>query len=178
LLLLLLATNCAAAEEVDVGADGSSAARTRAADHDDDGVVADVAQRLHRDGEGAFTEKEAEEVAALLSALGEGEETTKLVREMTQGSGVEHFSNLAGNGGGTSKRQVALSLYASYKVMKVVDEIFTAEPEQAFVELVKEGLVDAKLVDTYADDPKKLEDDTKRALLFKFVALAAVGGYL
>lgn len=162
----------------------SSAAQQQNVEVGQDGVpIADewgIASRLMKESQGGLTEKQAVEMATFIEAIAEDKEARNLIQSLKEGSGRESLRQLQSDGSATGQ-QMVLSMFASYKVMRVVDEIFNAdevEPEQAFLELVKEGLIDEKTLETYRDKPEQLERDTKQAVQFKFIALGAASGYL
>jgi len=164
-----------AARELEVGTDGLPKSS-------DEGGDRDLERRLVADSDGALTEQQYRELASYLQKLSKSKDTARLVKQMREGSGKKAFENFAANDGTKGRhekaKQLVLSMHASLKVIKVVDEIFSVRPEEALGDLIKEGLVDAEMLKKYEDDPENLEPDIKRAVQFKFVAVSAAGGYL
>ena len=61
--------------------------------------------------------------------------------------------------------------------MKMLDVLFK-DPVKAVDAFEAEGLLPPEHLEKYKKDPSLLEDDTRKALYFRFVSLAVVGGYL
>lgn len=61
--------------------------------------------------------------------------------------------------------------------MKVMDVLFK-DPVKALEAMEAEKMIPEQHLENYRKDPSLLEDDTRKALYFRFISLAVVGEFL
>lgn len=75
------------------------------------------------------------------------------------------------------EEEILNALKVTMDEMQMLDVLFK-DKERALREMEKEGMIPEEHLKKYRKDPNLLEEDTRRALYFRFVTLAVVGGYL
>lgn len=75
------------------------------------------------------------------------------------------------------EEQILNELKIAMDEMQMLDVLFK-DKERALGLMEEEGMIPKEHLKKYKKDPNLLEEDTRRALYFRFVSLAVVGGYL
>ncbi len=120
----------------------------------------------------SLTEQDAHDIAALIEAAGEDPETIKLIAALKEENqeDIDELQKLP-------EEEILEGLKVTLDEMKVLDVLF-ADPEKALEAMIAENLIPEEHLAKYQEKPSLLEEDTRKALYFRFVSLAVVGGYL
>lgn len=153
------------AQEAEVGVDGETQVP-------DDAPSRALVQTLlqHK----VLSEQQAVDVATLIEGAHQDPETALLLRRMKEGSGEATFDDFAAE---MSPLHIVQGLAQALEELQMLDYLF-ADPERAFREMEKDGMIPKNKVSEYKKNPALLEEDTRKHLYFSFVSLAAAGGYL
>lgn len=119
-----------------------------------------------------MTEQDAIDIAALVEAAGEDPETIKLIAALKD-ENADEIAELKK----MPEIEILNGMKEALDEMKVLDIIFK-DPVKALEAMIAENLIPAEHLEKYKKEPKLLEDDTRKALYFRFVSLAVVGGFL
>jgi hypothetical protein len=119
--------------------------------------------------------QDAVDLAALLDAVTQDPETKKMVENLQSTNGrketLEAFSD------SLTQQQMVDALKQTMDDLKALEYLFQ-DPDRAFAEMYKDGMVPQKQVKFYKENPRQLEEDTRKGLYFSFVSLAVAGGFL
>jgi hypothetical protein len=119
--------------------------------------------------------QDAVDLAALLDAVTKDPRTKEMVSNLQGAKGrkesLEAFSD------SLTQQQVVEALQQTMDELKALEYLFV-DPDRAFVEMQKDGLIPEKQVKFYKENPRQLEEDTRQGLYFSFVSLAVAGGFL
>lgn len=121
-------------------------------------------------------EEYATEIATLIDGVRADADSNVMIAMMRKDKG-EALQALAND---LSPKEVVIALKETIDELKAIEYLF-ADPERAFVEMEKEGLLnllDKKKLSIYKKDPSILESDTRKGAYFTFVSLAIVGGFV
>ena len=158
--------------------------------HDDDKVVQDLVHKaqeatakmdpvllatLQERGGAKLKEQDTINVAHMIQTARADPETKLLLESMRLGSGKAAYDDFQKQN--LSPAQIVEGLAVAVEEIKMLEFLFQ-DPQRAFVEMSKEGMIEKRMLKTYEKDPALLEEDTRKGLYFTFVALAAAGGYL
>ncbi len=119
-----------------------------------------------------LTEQDAINIGAVIKAAGEDPETIKMITKLKaeNTSELDELRNF-------SEEEILEALKVAMNEMQMVDYLFQ-DKERALQEMEKEGMIPQAHLKKYKKDPSLLEEDTRKALYFRFISLATVGGYL
>ncbi|GFH49102.1 hypothetical protein CTEN210_05578 [Chaetoceros tenuissimus] len=119
-----------------------------------------------------LTEQDAVDIAGLIEAAGQDPETIKLIAALKEenAADIEELKKLP-------EVDILHGMKGALDEMKMLDVLFK-DPVKAVDAFEAEGLLPPEHLEKYKKDPALLEDDTRKALYFRFVSLAVVGGYL
>lgn len=119
--------------------------------------------------------QDAVDLAALLDAVTRDPETKKMVENLQSAKGrketLEAFS------GSLTQQQVVEALKQTMDDLKGLEYLFH-DPDRAYLEMEKDGMVPERQAKFYKENPRQLEEDTRKGLYFSFVSLAVSGGFL
>lgn len=119
-----------------------------------------------------LTEQDAHDIAAVIRAAGEDPQTIQMIARLKD-ENSEHLDELRE----TSGEDILNELKMALDELKMVDYLFQ-DKERAVKEMEKEGMIPPKHLKKYKKDPSLLEEDTRKAIYFRFVSLAVIGEYL
>lgn len=119
-----------------------------------------------------LTEQDALDIRAVIEAAGEDPETIKLIAALKEENAEElmELKNLP-------KEEIMHGLKMTLDEMKVLDFLFQ-DPVKALEAMEAENLIPPDHLPKYKSNPALLEEDTRKALYFRFVSLCVVGDYL
>lgn len=120
----------------------------------------------------SLTEQDAQDISALIQAAGEDPDTIKLIAAMKD-ENAEDIAELKK----LPMEEILEGLKMTLDEMKVMDVVFQ-DPVKAFEAMEEEKMIPEEHLETYRKDPKLLEDDTRKALYFRFISLAVVGDFM
>lgn len=127
-----------------------------------------------RSSHAGLSEQDALDIAELITAIREDPESMKLLDEMRNGAAQKDFEEMKKT---LDDKEIIQYMVKTLDEMKATEVLF-ANRESAFEEMKKEGMIPAHRIELYAQNPKLLEDDTRKGLFFSMLSLAAAGGYL
>lgn len=119
-----------------------------------------------------LTEQDAHDIRAVIEAAGEDPQTIQMIARLKD-ENVDELDELRK----LPIEEVMNGLKSSLDEMKMLDILFE-DPERALMLMEEEGLLPKEHVKKYKKDPQLLEEDTRKALYFRFISLAVVSGYL
>lgn len=119
-----------------------------------------------------LTEQDAIDIRGLIDAAGQDPETIKLVAALKD-ENSEDIAELRK----LPEEDILNGLKEALDEMKVLDFLFK-DPVKALEAMEAENLIPSEHLKKYKKEPGLLEEDTRKALYFRFVSLAVVGGYL
>lgn len=119
-----------------------------------------------------LTEQDAIDIRAVIEAAGEDPETIKLIAALKE-ENAEELVELRK----LPMEEIMHGLKMTLDEMKVLDFLFQ-DPVKALEAMEAENLIPADHLAKYKANPALLEEDTRKALYFRFVSLSVVGGYL
>lgn len=119
-----------------------------------------------------LTEQDALDIRSVIEAAGEDPDTIKLVASLKEENAaeLEELKN-------TPVEEILHGLKMTLDEMKILDYLFQ-DPVKALEAMEAENLIPAEHLPKYKANPALLEEDTRRALYFRFISLCVVGGYL
>lgn len=135
-------------------------------------VYALLASRLQADWK-ELPDQDALDIAAVLHQAKLDEETTWLIKKMKDDDN-QIYQDFAAD---TTPQETVKSLQTALHELRAMDVLFR-DPERAFQELQKEGLIPPDKVKMYEKDKELLEADFRKQMYFMLVSYAAAGGYL
>ena len=142
---------------------------------DADGKIDAKYESLARDLQSVapIAQEDALHIVILIDAAKNDPETVSLVARMRseEGDALKEMSKRS------STIEIVQGLKSGLEELKAIEILFT-NPDRAVIEMEKEGLIDKKRLDFYKKNPEALADDTRKAVYFSFVSIAAAGGYL
>ncbi|KAG7348154.1 hypothetical protein IV203_016859 [Nitzschia inconspicua] len=113
--------------------------------------------------------QDAVDLAALLDAVTRDPGTKAMVENLQGAKGrqetLEAFSD------SLTQQQVVEALHQTMDELKALEYLFV-DPEKAFIEMQKDGLVPEQKAKFYKENPRQLEEDMRQGLYFSFVSLA------
>jgi hypothetical protein len=119
--------------------------------------------------------QDAVDLSVLLDAVTQDPETKSMVENLQSTKGrketLEAFSD------SLTQQQLVDALKHTMDDLKAVEYLFQ-NPDRAFAEMHKDGMVPEERVSYYRKNPRQLEEDTRKGLYFSFVSLAVAGGFL
>jgi hypothetical protein len=121
-----------------------------------------------------LSEQDALDIAEMIIAMRGDPESMKLLDEMKSGVVKKDLDELKKT---MDEKEIIEHMVRTLYEMKATEILF-ADPQRAFEEMKKEGMIPAHQIDLYAQNPKLLEDDTRKGLFFSMLSLATAGGYL
>lgn len=127
-----------------------------------------------RSSHSGLSEQDALDIAEVITAIKGDPESMKLLDEMRTGEVKKDFEELKRT---LDEKEIIQYMVKTLDELKATEILF-ANPERAFEEMKKEGMIPDHRIDLYAQNPKLLEDDTRKGLFFSMLSLAAAGGYL
>ena len=113
-------------------------------------------------------------IATIIEHAKSDPETSLLIRRLKEGGGNENMEALRQD---LTPNQVIESLAGALSEMNAVEILFQ-DPDRAFKEMDKDGLVPPERKSFYKKNPQELADDVRRKLYFTFVSAAVAGGFL
>lgn len=119
-----------------------------------------------------LTEQDALDIRAVIEAAGEDPETIKLISALKD-ENAEELKELKK----LPEEEIMHGLKMTLDEMKVLDFLFQ-DPVKALEAMEAENLIPPDHLPKYKANPALLEEDTRKALYFRFVSLCVVGGYL
>ena len=119
-----------------------------------------------------LTEQDALDMRAIIQAAGEDPETIKLVAALKDENGdeINELRKLPAE-------EILNGMKEALDEMKMVDLVFE-DPVKALEAMEAEAMIPEEHLAAYRKNPQLLEDDTRKALYFRFVSLAVVGEFL
>jgi hypothetical protein len=119
-----------------------------------------------------LTEQDAVDMRAIIQAAGEDPETIKLVAALKDENGdeINELRKLPAE-------EILNGMKEALDEMKMVDLVFE-DPVKALEAMEAEAMIPEEHLEAYRKNPQLLEDDTRKALYFRFVSLAVVGEFL
>mmetsp|Transcript_4907 Transcript_4907/g.9773 ORF Transcript_4907/g.9773 Transcript_4907/m.9773 type:complete len:178 (+) Transcript_4907:165-698(+) len=133
-----------------------------------------LAAKLKSDWDG-LPEQDAVDIAAILQKAKLDPETTWLIKKMKEEDGSEVYRDFAADI--TSPQETVQALQVALRELKALEILFQ-DPERAFQELRKEGLIPPDKIKMYEKNKGLLEEDFRKQMYFMLVSYAAAGGYL
>lgn len=119
-----------------------------------------------------LTEQDAHDIAALVKAAGEDPQTIQMIARLKD-ENADELTELRQHG----EEDILNGLKTAIDELKMIDYLFQ-DKEKALKEMEKENLIPPEHLERYKKQPELLEEDTRKALYFRFVSLAVVGEYL
>lgn len=119
-----------------------------------------------------LTEQDAHDIRAVIQAAGEDPQTIQMIARLKE-ENSEHLDELKKTAGEDILNELKMTL----DELKMVDYLFK-DKDRAVREMNKEGMIPPEHLKKYQKDPSLLEEDTRRAIYFRFVSLAVIGEYL
>ena len=119
-----------------------------------------------------LTEQDAVDIGHLIEAAGQDPETIKLIAALKD-QNADDISELKK----LPAEEILNELKGALDEMKMLDLLFK-DPAKAVEVFEAEGLLPPEHLEKYKKKPELLEDDTRKALYFRFISLAVVGEYL
>ena len=113
------------------------------------------------------------DLAAVIESAQKDPQTQELLQKF-QGSGKEVFDEFVTD---LKPEDIVSELVESLEALQKLDETFE-NPELAVQEMVQAGMMPESQAQQYLENPKLLEEDTRKMVYFSIVSLAAAGGYL
>lgn len=120
----------------------------------------------------SLTEQDAIDIRAVIEAAGEDPETIKLVAALKD-ENAEELDELRK----MPIEEIMHELKVTLDEMKMLDFLFQ-DPLKALEIMEAENLIPSDHLPQYKENPALLEEDTRKALYFRFVSLSVVAGYL
>ena len=133
-----------------------------------------LAAKLMSDWEG-LSEQDAVDIAAVLQRAKADPETTWLIKKMKEEGSSEVYRDFVSDI--TSPQETVQALHVALRELKAIEVLFQ-DPERAFQELRKEGLIPPDKIKMYDKNKDLLEADFRKQMYFMLVSYAAAGGYL
>jgi hypothetical protein len=114
-------------------------------------------------------EQTAVDIAAVLQAAKKDPQTVLLLRRLKEGTGKKDFDAYK-----ATVDEIGPGLVQSFQELKMLDILFR-DPQRALKLMLEEGMIDKEHLSTYQKNPDLLEEDTRRAVYFTFLSIAAAG---
>mmetsp|Transcript_8805 Transcript_8805/g.13510 ORF Transcript_8805/g.13510 Transcript_8805/m.13510 type:complete len:165 (+) Transcript_8805:143-637(+) len=126
-----------------------------------------------REALSTLTEEDANNIAAVLEMARKDDQTLSMVEKMKN----DNSKQIMAIKDEMTQDDIMDGLKRTVEDIQALDVLFT-DPDRAFVELEKEGLIEKKHLNEYRTNPKLLEDDMRKGFYYQFVTLAVAGDYL
>jgi hypothetical protein len=140
-------------------------------------VDAAIVERLIEDsGADSFriSDQVATNIAKVIASARNDAETRLLVLRMKSGEMRSDFADFASD---LTPDAIVSGLAATLSEMEMAEILFV-DPNRAFVEMERDGMIPNEHIELYRANPELLATDTRKRLYFTFLSLAAAGGYL
>ena len=121
-----------------------------------------------------LSEQDALDIAEVITSIKGDPESMKLLEDMKNGAAKKDFEEMKKS---LDEKEIIQYMVKTLDEMKATEILF-ANPQRAFKEMKKDGMIPEHRIDAYAQNPKLLDDDTRKGLFFSMLSLAAAGGYL
>jgi hypothetical protein len=117
--------------------------------------------------------QDAVDIAALLHAAQLDADTNLMISTMKN----DQAETLAALAKEVTAMEIVQEMKKSLDEWKAMEVLFQ-DPQRAFTEMEREGLIDKSRLDFYKANPEALVDETRKGIYFGFVSMAVAGGFL
>ena len=117
--------------------------------------------------------QDAVDIAALLHAAQLDADTKLMIFQMKN----DQAETLAALSKEVTVMEIVQEMKKSLDEWKAMEILFQ-DPQRAFTEMEREGLIDKSRLDFYKENPEALVDETRKGIYFGFVSMAVAGGFL